>query len=76
MKSTDTKPFCSILRPSDVKNVSDNHFRLNMGAGFGLDLVLLYSFSVAFRSFDGRLLELTKDGKWPGPLFNPIIGKS
>lgn len=42
----------------DVKNVGENHFRLNLGMGFGLDIVLLYSSSLAFRSYDGNLLDL------------------
>jgi hypothetical protein len=60
----------------DVKNVGENHFRLNLGMGFGLDIVLLYSSSLAFRSFDGNLLDLKSTDKWPGDLFNPVVGQA
>ncbi len=60
----------------DVKSVGENHFRLSLGMGFGLDIVLLYSSSLAFRSFDGNFLDLKSTGKWPGDLFNPIVGQA
>lgn len=76
MTATDARPFSSMLRPSDVKNIAENHFRLDLGLGFALDLVLLHSFSVAFHSFGGKFLELNDGNKWPGSLFNPVVGQT
>ena len=64
------------FKPSDIKTIGDNHFRLDMGLGFGLDIVLLYSSSLAFRSFGGSLLDLKSTSKWPGDLFNPVVGEA
>lgn len=72
----DNTPVKHSFKPSDVKTVGDNHFRLDMGLGFGLDIVLLYSFSLAFRSYGGNLLDLQVTDKWPGSLFNPVVGKA
>lgn len=64
------------LNEDDVMQLNDHHFRCNLGCGFGLDVVLLGSSSLAFRSFDGSFLDL-RDGKsWPGSLFNPVVGQA
>jgi len=63
-------------RTSDVHQLDNNHYRCNLGGGFGLDLVLLDSRSLAFRSFAGGFLPLKNDTKWPGSLFNPVVGEA
>lgn len=61
---------------NDIKNIGENHFRLNLGMGFGLDIVILHYSSLAFRSFGGNLLNLKSADKWPGDLFNPVVGQA
>lgn len=64
-----------LLTEDDVTEVSDNHFRVNMGRGFGLDVVLLDHSSLAFRSFDHTLLDLKRSDKgWPTSFFMPVVG--
>lgn len=60
----------------DVTEIHENHFRLNLGCGFGLDVIMLYSESLAFRSYDGNLLDLDASKGWPASLFNPTVGKA
>lgn len=71
--STDTPTFFSY---KDIVQVNENHFRLKMSYGFGLDVVLLHAQSLAFRSHDGGFLDLKNGTGWPGSLFNPIIGET
>lgn len=61
---------------SDVKSVNEGHFRVNLGNGFGLDIVPMNSCVWAFASFAGKLLDLKESKGWPGSMFNPVVGQA